>query len=86
MFPTTFDLVRQLQVLVNDGGLLVRSTTYLSLGSGTSASACLVVDPPPAPVVPRHCHVRGRSRLEWACWLLNAVPDPGCPESHGERA
>ena len=59
MFPTTFcdcdeqrfDLVRQLQVLVNDGGLLVRSKTFLSLGNGASASGCLIVDPPPAPVV-----------------------------------
>ena len=34
----------------------------------------------------RRCHIRGGSRLAWACWLLGAIPDPGYSEAHGARA
>ena len=34
----------------------------------------------------RRCHIRGGSRLAWACWLLGAIPDPGYSEAHCTRA
>ena len=59
-----------------------RSKTVLSLGIGASASGCLIVDPPPAPVVPMEAvtgvSVISEVEADWRglAGYLSAVPDP----------